>query len=138
MTILHIPDIRHISEDVWREWQARWPNFHPNEMDSRDWSLKVETDALDQLQAVRTEWGRSMRVLSGYRNPAHNKAVGGAKKSSHLITCAWDIAIRNPSEGRKLEALARKHGARGIGRYPVSHFIHMDWRKTKPATWGRW
>jgi zinc D-Ala-D-Ala carboxypeptidase len=136
--MLNIPDTRSISADAWQEWQCRWPNFQPYELDSRDWSLNINTYALDGLQAIRTEWGRAMRITSAYRSPAHNAAVGGADKSQHLLGTAFDVAVRSSDEGRRLEALARKHGATGIGRYPASKFIHIDWRKGRRATWGRW
>ena len=45
------------------------------------------------LQPVRDHYGRTMVVSSGYRSPALNKAVGGAKTSDHMTGCAADIEI---------------------------------------------
>ena len=49
---------------------------------------------LDQL---RDAWGSGIKVTSGYRNEALNKAVGGVKNSVHMIGYAADIV---PSNGK--------------------------------------
>jgi uncharacterized protein YcbK (DUF882 family) len=45
------------------------------------------------LQPVRDHYGKTMVISSGYRSPALNKAVGGAKTSDHMTGCAADIEI---------------------------------------------
>lgn len=45
------------------------------------------------LQPVRTHYGKTMVISSGYRSPALNKAVGGSKTSDHMTGCAADIEI---------------------------------------------
>lgn len=45
------------------------------------------------LQPLRTALGRSIRVTSGYRSPAVNKAVGGVKSSQHSEGKAVDIVV---------------------------------------------
>lgn len=136
--IMFIPDTRAMTRRELKQWSRRWPNFHPYELDSRDWSLKINTRAMDALQRIRTAWGKPMRITSAYRSPAHNAAVGGVQRSQHLNGCALDIVIADADEGRSLEALAREFGATGIGRYPSSRFIHIDWREGRPAAWGNW
>lgn len=137
MTIRYIENVLTMPYSDKVAFQRRWPNFSPRELCSRDYSLRFDERALDALQAIRSAWGKPMFVTSAYRNPAHNKAVGGAKHSQHLITTAFDIAVADSDEGRKLEALARQHGATGIGRYPAQRFIHIDFRE-RPASWGAW
>ncbi len=44
----------------------------------------------DFLEPIRNKFG-PIRVNSGYRSPAVNKAVGGSKKSAHLFGCAADL-----------------------------------------------
>jgi uncharacterized protein YcbK (DUF882 family) len=137
MTIHYIENVLTMPQSERKEWARRWPNFAPEELCSRDFSLRVDERALDALQDIRSAWGKPMFITSAYRNPAHNKAIGGAKHSQHLITTAFDIAVADSDEGRKLEALAKRHGATGIGRYPASRFIHLDWRDGN-ASWGGW
>lgn len=77
---------------------------------------------------ARGQFGAPIRILSGYRSPAYNKAIRGAKHSRHLQFDALDLApMRGSVAGlhRILKRL-RKEGAftGGIGRY--STFIHID------------
>lgn len=44
------------------------------------------------LEPLRVKYGAPIFVSSGYRNPALNKAVGGAKNSQHTTACAADIS----------------------------------------------
>lgn len=45
------------------------------------------------LQPLRTHFGVPIRVTSGYRSPALNRAVGGSASSWHSHGCAADIQI---------------------------------------------
>lgn len=45
------------------------------------------------LQPLRTALGHSIKVTSGYRSPAVNKAVGGVKSSQHSEGKAVDIVV---------------------------------------------
>jgi uncharacterized protein YcbK (DUF882 family) len=46
---------------------------------------------LDGLEVVRANLGRPVRIVSGYRSPAHNAAVHGARNSQHLYVAAADL-----------------------------------------------
>lgn len=131
MIINHI----HYSRVDMSEW--RWPNFQPRELASkREGALMIDTDALDKLQALRTALGEPMTVVSAYRSPAHNKAVGGAKNSYHMKGMAFDISMVSIDSVR-FEKLARDAGFTGLGFYPHKGFMHID---VGPAReWGpRW
>jgi hypothetical protein len=54
------------------------------------------------LQLVRDKLGKPIRVLSCYRSPAVNKAVGGSKTSAHMKGLAVDIQV----DGMSNKALA--------------------------------
>jgi zinc D-Ala-D-Ala carboxypeptidase len=45
------------------------------------------------LEPIRDIWGRPIAVISGLRNEAVNRKVGGARNSAHLYGCAADIII---------------------------------------------
>ena len=45
------------------------------------------------LQPLRNWWGKEIRISSGYRNAALNKAVGGVSNSQHMQGQAVDICI---------------------------------------------
>lgn len=108
-------------------------NFFLREFECRDGSHQVALrhELLDKLQQLREEAGRPVIITSGYRNPAHNRAVGGSPTSRHLTGEAADIRVPglHPDEVAQLAAAA---GFTGIGIYPG--FTHVDIRPV-PARW---
>lgn len=54
------------------------------------------------LDPLRECWGRPVTVNSGYRGPALNRAVGGARNSHHLRGMAADITTGNRADNRRL------------------------------------
>lgn len=52
------------------------------------------------LDPLREAYGEAITVNSGYRSPALNKAVGGAKNSQHMTGEAADITV-GTKEGNK-------------------------------------
>jgi len=88
---------------------------------------------MELLEQMRRELGFPIVVTSGYRCEMHNRDVGGAPRSWHLIF-ATDIAPEDGDPG-KLTAMydrARDLEFGGIGRY--ERFIHLDLRP-KPVEW---
>ncbi len=55
----------------------------------KEWE-NIEKIAVNVLQPARKAKGR-IRILSGYRSPALNKAIKGSKNSLHCFGCAVDI-----------------------------------------------
>jgi hypothetical protein len=119
----------------WFDWWTRWPNFSPEELACRGTgALRLSLHAVDRLQALRSELDAPMIVLSAYRSESHNRHVGGAPRSRHLLGCAFDVSMLN-HDPAAFEAAARRHGFAGFGFYPGSGFMHLD---TGPAReWGR-
>lgn len=60
------------------------------------------------LDPLRKEYGKPIKVNSGYRCDALNKAVGGSKTSHHRFGLAADITTGNKSENKKLFILAQE------------------------------
>lgn len=85
----------------------------------------------EQLQALRDHLGKPITVLSGYRSPAHNIKVGGAKESFHVKGMASDLQVAgmSPSElAEEIEGLIKEGKMKqgGMGVYPT--FVHYDFR----------
>lgn len=128
-------------------------HFVVEEFDSHDGALVHPADypALEHLcdwllEPLRADWGR-VTILSGFRSFAHNRAVGGAPKSVHMlrtplpdrgassstVAAAADVrcARGTPSlwaawardERRESVHLVRR-GRGGVGLYPT--FVHLD------------
>jgi uncharacterized protein YcbK (DUF882 family) len=81
------------------------------------------------LQVLRDEIGESLTINSGYRSPAWNKKVGGAKNSMHLKAMASDLVCKSltPKQLKAVIEKLIKEGKMkngGIGLYPS--FVHYD------------
>lgn len=85
---------------------------------------------MDQLEVIRKYFGNlPIKIRSGYRSPAHNKAVGGVPLSMHLRAAAADIDVKGktPAEvqtGIKFLILTGQIHAGGLGSYKT--FTHYD------------
>lgn len=108
------------------------PHFSRHEFDSHDGARAQPTPKLiAMLEKLRTIAGdRPLRIVSGYRSPAHNRAVGGAKRSRHLFNDAADIP-----EGYATVGQAAAAGAIGIGS-KGRWAVHVDVRPGRPARWS--
>ncbi len=54
------------------------------------------------LDPLREEWGKPIRVTSGYRCEELNRKVGGAKTSHHCRGMAADITVGDKFANRRL------------------------------------
>ena len=94
---------------------------------------RVTTELLAALEALRAKAG-PLAVNSGYRCPAHNKAVGGSQRSQHVLGKAADLRPLS-LEPFALAMLAfETPGIRGVGLDEERGFVHIDVRHT-PARW---
>jgi uncharacterized protein YcbK (DUF882 family) len=88
----------------------------------------ISCELVAGLEELRAIVGRPIRIVSGWRCRTHNRAVGGATRSQHVLGKAADLEQRLATP-----AQARAAGFRGIGtRGPW--VVHVDVRPA-PATW---
>ena len=83
-------------------------------------------EALAAWERLTNEYGQPLNVLSAYRDPDRNAAVGGAKGSQHLHGNAFDVDVANLSEAERIALIqqARAAGFQGVGVYENS--LHFD------------
>lgn len=98
---------------------------------------------LQNLQIIRDHFGKPITIISGYRAPARNAAVGGKSKSLHLCAGACDIQIKGVSPLDVYNTICKliKEGKLwngGVGVYPT--FVHYDIRsaETGHTQGARW
>lgn len=138
------------------EWTGAWmmigkkmqleKNFNLDEFKCRDGS-SVPEHLMDNvillasnLQVLRDEIGKPIRIISGYRSPEYNKKIRGAKKSQHMLAKAADIIIDgvSPSEVKDIIVSLIKSGkmhSGGIGLYTT--FTHYDVRGRNARWYGK-
>lgn len=118
------------------------PGFKVREFRCRDGSdvVMIDQTLVVLLQAIREHFNKPITITSGYRTAAHNKSVGGAKSSQHLLGKAADIQVADTTVeavAAYAESLMPDWG--GVGRYPVKAgrtkgWVHVDTRPNK----SRW
>ncbi len=96
-----------------------------------EWVPDRLTPLCTVLEAIRAFFGKPITILSGYRSPAYNTAVGGKKASQHLQGKAADITVEGVSAADVHEAILKLHKQGkiklgGLGKYPG--FTHVDVR----------
>ncbi len=96
-------------------------------------------ELLQNLQVIRDHFQKPIIIISGYRSPTRNEAVGGAKKSQHMEAKAADIKINGiPTQElySRIDKLMSQGKIKvgGLGFYPDQGFVHYDIRGIK-ARW---
>lgn len=122
-------------------------NFNLSEFASKDGAafpglVKANLEVLaDQLEALRSQLGASIKILSGFRSKEHNAKIGGALKSLHVTGQAADITVSGVTPAAVYAAIedlikSGKMREGGLGLY--ARWVHYDtrgkrirWDKTK-------
>ena len=96
--------------------------------------MAISTAAQTAMDRLTQSWGQPLTVTSGYRDPAYNASVGGARNSQHTHGNAFDISVAgmSPEERLALATAARNAGFQGFGFYDNS--LHFD--VGAPRAWG--
>lgn len=115
-------------------------NFYSTEFDCKcnnpdcKWTI-IDLDHVRKLQKLRDFFNDAVIITSGYRCPAHNKAVGGATRSRHVAGDACDIMLTKTSPNIVANK-AEEMGFAGVGRY--NRFTHIDSRPLDGGEPARW
>lgn len=99
----------------------------------------LEALAVNVLDPAREILGRPIYVTSGFRCPFYNNAVGGVRKSQHILGEAADICVMNDNqnENEKLAQIIEANGKydqliRYMGADGKIRFIHVSWKRLGP------
>lgn len=156
-----------VPREYWERWQKPWsdeasnsskfrelcwqngcasPNFERKETSCRDASgtavpgnlrANAQRQAFN-LEKLRHELGdKPLPILSWYRTPAHNSAVGGASQSRHMQADATDFTtqtVQGFGSSRFDQACEKVYANGGFGTYP-SGSRHTDSRGSH-ARWS--
>ncbi len=89
------------------------------------------------LQVLREELKLAISITSGYRSPEHNRKIGGASASRHMVGDAADIVVhgKTPQEvANTIERLIAEGKMQQGGLKAYDSFTHYDCRGVK-ARW---
>lgn len=122
------------------------PNFALSEFDCLDGSsvpkeLMGNVSLLaENLQVLRDTLDKPIKIVSGYRSPAWNRHVGGARKSQHMLAKAADIQVTGMKPVDLKAVIERlitekKMLEGGIGLYRT--WVHYDVRGTRTRWSGK-
>ena len=95
---------------------------------------KANARLLALLEDIRAHFGRPVKITSGYRCEAHNKAIKGAKDSQHTKGTAADIQVQDTEPMVVYQyCLKILDHAGGCGVY--KSWVHIDVRPGPEARW---
>ena len=102
-------------------------NFVLVEFASRDGAdeVLVHPALVALVEAVRAHFGKPVTINSGYRSAAHNRRIGGARNSRHVMGLAADVVVdRGAVSPNKVAQFVETLEPGGLGRYKT--FTHID------------
>ena len=112
-----------------KDW-AKYPNFSASEFVCKHTGQHgMKARFLDELQSIRTAYGKPMRITSGYRSPEHPIEAAKDSPGMHSSGMACDIAVGPGMDVHRLVEIAIRHGMTGIGisqRSGQPRFVHLD------------
>jgi zinc D-Ala-D-Ala carboxypeptidase len=120
------------------DW-SQYPSFSLQEMQCKHTGkCEMTHEFMLRLQRLRNEYGRPMRVTSGFRHATH--PIEAAKKAggAHTTGEAVDVAVGPGEDVHTLVRIALLHGFTGIGisqRAGQPRFVHLDTLPRK-AIWS--
>lgn len=91
----------------------------------------MQSDFLVKLDKARELCGLPFKINSGFRTPAHNKAVGGEPNSAHTKGWAADIGYSSGTQGYQILTSLLAVGFTRIGVY--KNWLHCDCDPSLPA-----
>ena len=107
---------------------------------TKDFPLGVPSHRLlERLQSARESYGKPIIINSGGRTNKHNKKVGGAPGSSHIMKAnsefdAADIKCTTSRQRHEMLPHLIIHFTR-IGIYPTHLHVDADMSKAQGVTW---
>lgn len=88
------------------------------------------------IKRLETQYRKPAIITSGYRSPAHNRSVSGAKRSMHMSCSAADLQIPGISKWEIARQVRSWRGRGGVGTYCRTESVHIDIGPERDWNWN--
>ena len=95
----------------------------------------LKPDLLNLVRRAESHFGKKVVVTSGYRSPAHNRRVNGAKHSQHMYCNALDLFMPGVARDDLARFFYAQPDRGGIGLYCHMKSIHVDTGRRREWRW---
>ncbi|WP_245514807.1 YcbK family protein [Jiella endophytica] len=92
-------------------------------------------DLVGQIRAIERRFGAKAVITSGYRSPAHNARVNGARRSQHMGCKAADLIVPGANPMKVAAFVRALPGRGGVGTYCHTQAIHIDVGPKRDWNW---
>ena len=96
----------------------------------------LKPELISLLNRIERKFGKKPIITSGYRSPAYNRRVRGAKRSKHMSCEAADIWLPGVSKWTLAKYVRALPDRGGVGTYCKSRFVHVDVSTKRDWNWG--
>lgn len=123
------------------DWAKYAPYFTEKEFQCKHTGrCEMNAEFMDILLAIRIEYGKPLRVTSGFRDPSHPTEARKTSGGEHTKGRCVDFGIRG-AEAVHLLSIALKHGITriGVNQRGNARFLHLGLgasRLPNPAIWS--
>jgi zinc D-Ala-D-Ala carboxypeptidase len=125
------------------DWQ-RYPNFSESEFRCRCGceTIKLDATLLEVLQSVRSQYGKPMKITSGYRCEKHPIEARKVKPGAHNSGAAADVQCSGREAYELLKLFCADDRVTGIGVNQKGRhhqrFLHVDviTNSPRPNLWS--
>lgn len=108
------------------DW-SKYPNFTRAEMACKHTGkCEMDPEFMQILQDIRTEYGKPMKISSGFRDPSHPAEAKKSATGEHSYGTCADIAISG-TEAVVLMKIALRFGITriGVNQKGSGRFLHL-------------
>ena len=119
--------------------RSRWPRVVHAGLVAQNSRVSVKCfkpELIKLLRQVERHYGKKPIITSGYRSPAHNRRIGGARRSLHMTCSAADIRVPGVGKAALARYLRSLPGRGGVGLYCRSRSVHIDIGSKRQWYWG--
>lgn len=87
------------------------------------------------IKRLESHYRKPVVITSGYRSPAHNRSVRGAKRSLHMSCAAADLQIPGVSKWEIARHVRSWPVRGGVGTYCHTESVHIDIGPERDWNW---